>query len=166
MSRARLKEQDPLGAFLKSPLWILTAVLLTLQAGTAIYRVVQRGVWLFTEFKPLNIAYEKAFMACYEGLVLCHMLLVLFTGITVLCFVIRKSHGNAHRLRRMLKVRRVMCHVAAWLCVVAAAGIEFLCVHYRLTVTVLGVVGIAGAALFVLYMFKARYFRSCSRLMS
>ena len=151
--------------FLKHPLWpALTAVLL-LRGGAVLYRLFQRVLWLTTEFRPLNLPGETAFMACYEGLVLVSSLLALMTAAAVTAFVLRKSPGTARFLCRVLTLRRVCAHLAGWLCLAAAGGVCFLCVHYRLSVQIVGILGLVGAAVFVLFMFEARLFRSCRRIM-
>lgn len=123
-------------------------------------------MWLTTEFRPLRLAYEREFMIAYEGLAFIHMMAVTFTAIALICFAARRSLLTGMRLRRMLNIRRILCHFAAWISVAVAGGICFLCVHYRLTVTVLGLVGLIGAGLFVLFMFKARFFHNCDRMIT
>lgn len=150
--------------FRQSFLWQLLAVLMVLVSAAVITRLVQRVLWLTTEFKPLHLEYEKELMITYEGLVVISSLLTLLTTVSVFIFAVRRKPGGGLWLRRVLSLRRIMCHVGAWLWIILMGGAAYLVIHYRMSVSILGILGILAAAGVVLFMFQARFFRSCARV--
>lgn len=138
-------------------LWLLTAML-ALRGAVEGFRLAQRLLWLTAEFRPLRLPYEREFMLCHEGLMLCGAVLSVLTAFAVALFALRRSIRTLRFLRRLMSFRRVCAHLAGWLCLAGAGALCWLCSYYRLSVQLVGMVGLMGLALFVLFMFEARFF--------
>lgn len=163
--RRLLRPYDSPDSYMRSFLWKVLALLTLFTSVLTVILLVQRGLWLFRDFRPLRLPYERELVYGYHGLMMCSDLLSLLTAFSLWALLLKRRGRRERFLRVMLAVRRVTSHMAAWGCAAAAAGLCWLIMYYRLSVQLLGVVGAVGAALFVLFLFQARFFRHCGKAM-
>ena len=149
----------------RSPWAILLTLLLTLQAAGQTLRLVQRAVWLLTEFRPLGIALETGLMAAHETWVVLTWALSVLSAVGAVGLFLCRREGGGRLLRRVEGLRAWGCLLGAALAVGCVAGIDWACVHYRLSVAVIGWCGIVGACAVVLLLFSWRFHRNLARVL-
>lgn len=147
-----------------SALYRLLMVLLMLSGLLAALQLGQRMLWLLRDFTPLGLWQEAVFMALQEGYIALMASLTLAEGL----FAAGMLTGRAGHLMmyHLLRLRVHLTDLGLLLCLACGALLTWLCVRYRVSVTVLGAADGVMLVLLLVRFFRRRLYANLSRILA
>ena len=147
-----------------SALFRLLMVLLILSGGLSALRLGQRLLWLLTDFQPLGLWQEAVFLMLQEGGLALEGTLTMLTALGAVAML--TGRGGGRLLYRLERFRGWVALVGLLLCLGVTGALLWVCVRYRMSVTVLGIVGGAGLALTLVQGFRRSLHRNVGRILA
>lgn len=129
----------------------------------SVIRALQRLQWLMVEFRPAGLPFERPLMALTEGSAFLSAALGVLLALSAVLLPIAARRG-AGLMRMTLSVHSALSLLAALGLACVTAGGAWVCVHYRLSVTLLGYTVVLGVLIVIAMLIRWRYFHNASRV--
>lgn len=147
-----------------SALYRLLMVLLMLSGLLAALQLGQRMLWLLRDFQPLGLWQEALFLAVREGYLALMAALTLAEGLFAAGMLADRA---GHRMMyRLLRLRTRLTDAGLVLCLACGALLTWLCVRYRVSITVLGTVDAVMLVLLLVQLFRRRLYANLARMLA
>lgn len=129
----------------------------------SVIRALQRLQWLMVEFRPAGLPFERPLMALTEGSAFLSAALGVLLALSAVLLPIAARRG-AGLMRMTLSVHSALSLLAALGLACVTVGGAWVCVHYRLSVTLLGYTVVLGVLIVIAMLIRWRYFHNASRV--
>ena len=156
----------PQQRWLVSPPAVIAGILSVLIAAVMLFRVGQRVLWLLRDFKPNGTVWEAVLLAIHESYILVSAVIAVLLAWFILRLLLGHDPGACHRLRALERILGWLQLLLAVLSLGLTGTLVYFSLHYRLSVQVIGWIGVLGAFVTIVFLVGWRFHRNIVRVLT